>query len=234
MADSGTIDDHYYQAARPNTLAERRMIRARDDAYATFIKMMAPAPDDPILDIGVSDVVGDGANALERLYPFPDRITAAGLGEGTDFRAAFPPVTYRQIEANRPLPFADGQFAIATSNAVLEHVGSTENQRALLAEMCRVARRVFVTVPNRLFPVEHHTSIPFLHYTGPSFALACRLIGRSEWTLPENLILMSRGRLARLVPSGMNATTGHCGLRLGPFSSNLFLSLAPAGARVAA
>lgn len=219
------VDARYYQAARPNTRAERLMIRARDDIFATFMRMVSPAPTDTILDVGVSDVVGDGANALERLYPFAHRITAAGLGEGGDFRRTFPAVTYRQIEANRPLPFADGQFDIATSNAVLEHVGSPANQQALMAEMCRVARRVFVSVPNRFFPVEHHTSIPLLHFADAPFALACRILGKMEWTRPENLILMTRSRLSALAPRDRIATIGHCGVHLGPLSSNLFLSL---------
>lgn len=189
------------------------------------MKTMAPTPHDNVLDVGASDVVGAGANALERLYPHPSRLTAAGLGEGSDFRAAFPAVAYRRIEANRPLPFTDFQFDIATSNDVLEHVGSVENQRAFLAELCRVGRRVFVAVPNRMFPVEHHTSIPLLHYTDLTFRLACSLLGRSEWTRAENLILMQHGRLAALVPRHVKAEVGYCGLRLGPFSSNLYLSI---------
>ena len=89
-----------------------------------MIRHCRPGRDDTILDVGVSDVVNDAANMLERKYPHPERITAAGLGEGDAFRAAYPKVTYRRIEANRPLPFADKAFDIAVSNAVLEHVGS--------------------------------------------------------------------------------------------------------------
>jgi hypothetical protein len=60
------------------------------------------------------------------------------------------------------LPFADSAFDILTSNAALERVGSLENQRSFLRELLRVGKKIFVTVPNRLFPVEHHTAIPLL------------------------------------------------------------------------
>ncbi len=220
--DSGDhLDSKYYAAVPPRSLGERLTIAARDRIYDDFIRCCRPAADDTILDVGVSDVVNDAANLLERKYPHPGRITALGLGEGTDFQKAFPAVAYRRIAANQPLPFADGSFAVATSNAVLEHVGSRANQARFVAELMRVAHKVFITVPHRFFPVEHHTAIPLAHYSDSTFALACRLLGKSEWADEANLILMSRGRLRALAPP--RAMVAHTGLRLGPLSSNLLL-----------
>jgi hypothetical protein len=215
------LDEKYYQAVPSRSLGERLTVAARDRIYDDFIRYCAPRPDDTILDVGVSDVVNDAANMLERKYPYPARITALGLGEGADFCAAFPAVVYRRIAPNQPLPFADKSFAIATSNAVLEHVGSAANQAFFVAELMRVARKVFVTVPHRYFPVEHHTAIPLAHYWDRTFALACRALGKTEWADEANLILMSEGRLRALGPAG--AQIAHTGLRLGPFSSNLVI-----------
>ena len=133
--------------------------------------------------------------------------------EGSDLR----------IEANRPLPFADKAFDIATSNAVLEHVGSVPHQAAFVRELSRVAKRVFISVPNRYFPVEHHTAIPLLHFWTKSFELACRWLGKADWADERNLILMSWQHLASLAPEGSAPVIGHTGIRLGGFSSNLFL-----------
>lgn len=85
----------------------------------------------------------------------------------------------------------------------------------------RVADRIFITVPHRYFPVEHHTAIPMLHYWDASFRMTCRLFGKSEWVDERNLILMSRRRLRALAPAG--AVIASTGLRLGPMSSNLLL-----------
>lgn len=221
MSARDRLDEKYYQAVPPRSLGERLTIAARDRIYADFVRYCAPAPDDTILDIGVSDVVNDAANMLERSYPHRDKITALGLGSGEDFRAAFPAVAYRRIEPHQPLPFADKSFTIATSNAVLEHVGSAANQAFFIRETVRVARKVFISVPHRYFPVEHHTAIPLLHFWDASFAAACRALGKSEWTDEANLILMSKRRLAALAPAG--AIIAHTGLRLGPWSSNLLL-----------
>ena len=122
-------DRQYYQVATPDSWSERLAIVARDRIYDDIIRYCRPSRDETILDVGVSDVVNDAANMLERKYPYRQKITAGGLGNGDAFRAAFPEVTYRQIEANRPLPYADKAFDIAVSNAVLEHVGSEQHQQ---------------------------------------------------------------------------------------------------------
>lgn len=65
----------------------------------------------------------------------------------------------------RALPFADGSFDVVLSNAVVEHIGGPEEARRFLAESRRVARVLVVhTTPNRWFPIETHTRLPFLHW----------------------------------------------------------------------
>jgi hypothetical protein len=212
MPATPTIDRKYYQVVAARSVSERLLIMARDRIYRDFLRVCRPSPNDEVLDVGVSDVVTAGSNVIERKYPYPHRITAAGLGQADDFRAAFPAVTYVQIEPNQPLSFA-----------VLEHVGSRDNQARLIAEMLRIAHKVFITVPNRHFPVEHHTAVPLMHFCDFTFRVACGWLGKSEWTEERNLILMSRHRLRELVPAGVTAAVGYTGLPLGPFSSNLFL-----------
>jgi hypothetical protein len=91
-------------------------------------------------------------------------------------------------------------------------------------ELCRVAQRVFISVPNKFFPIEHHTALPIVHYQDNIFKIACRITGKSEWARDENLILMTRKRLRQLAaPIKKKATIGYTGLLLGPFSSNLYL-----------
>jgi SAM-dependent methyltransferase len=223
MAIEG-VDHQYYSEVPEGGLAERALIAARGRIFQDFMARMQPAATDRILDVGVSDIVNDGANVLERVYPFQENITACGVGAGVAFRAAFPRATYRQIAPDNHLPFEDGSFDIAASNAVLEHVGSHENQLAFVTELCRVARRVFISVPNRWFPVEHHTALPFAHYNRATFGLACRIFGKTEWADEKNLILMTKSRL-HVLADGRKAVMGTTGLPLGPFSSNLYLAI---------
>jgi SAM-dependent methyltransferase len=149
-----------------------------------------------VLDVGVDEVGfgGDGGesgcgthNFFEELYPWPERITALGLHDGAGFRAAYPRIPYTRGDACA-LPFADGAFDIVFSNAVLEHVGGAERQRAMVAEALRVGGRVFLTTPNRRFPVEVHTRLPLVHWLPGSLAHAVYdLTGRS-WAKENHLL----------------------------------------------
>ena len=48
-------------------------------------------------------------------------------------------------------------------------------------------------------------------------------LGKADWADERNLILMSWQHLASLAPEGSAPVIGHTGIRLGGFSSNLFL-----------
>jgi 2-polyprenyl-3-methyl-5-hydroxy-6-metoxy-1,4-benzoquinol methylase len=192
---SAIVDEKYYQNVKPKGIAERLLIKARDSIYQDLLRTMYPKQEDTILDVGVSDVINDGANLLERAYPHKNNITACGLSDALEFRETFPECSYVKLcetRSDEELPFTKNYFDIATSNAVVEHVGSFENQVFFIKELCRVAKRVFISVPNRYFPVEHHAALPLLHFEKNLFFLACAITNKSEWGDEKNLILMTR------------------------------------------
>src|SRR5205823_3519059 len=98
------------------------------------------------------------------------------------------------------LPFRDRSFDIVHSSAVLEHVGAIANQAAYVRECMRVARRaVFLTTPNRWFPVEFHTLVPFIHWLPRRYFRALlRRIGLSFFAEEANLNLMTRRDLRQI------------------------------------
>jgi 2-polyprenyl-3-methyl-5-hydroxy-6-metoxy-1,4-benzoquinol methylase len=223
---SAIVDEKYYQNVKPKGIAERLLIKARDSIYQDLLRTMYPKQEDTILDVGVSDVINDGANLLERAYPHKNNITACGLSDALEFRETFPECSYVKLVPNEELPFTENYFDIATSNAVVEHVGSFENQVFFIKELCRVAKRVFISVPNRYFPVEHHTALPLLHFEKNLFSLACAITNKSEWADEKNLILMTRKRLWQLAAMvDKRASVGYTGLHIGLFSSNIYIAL---------
>jgi SAM-dependent methyltransferase len=148
-------------------VASRVSMRSRRRKLQLFRDLLEPGPETTVVDIGVTDApfgAGSTDNFFEALYPWPERITGVGQTELDRFAAAFPQV--RAVRADgRDLPFANAEFDIAFSNAVVEHVaGGRDGQRQFVHELCRVARRVFVTTPNRRFPLEVHTLLPFVHW----------------------------------------------------------------------
>lgn len=215
------IDSVFYRDGASNSFAMRLLKTARRNMFNLFIEQMRPSPQTTVLDIGVSDDENEGANFLEKSYPWPEKVTCAGIGTGEQVRARYPSATFQQIVPNEPLPFADKSFDIATSNAVLEHVGGIQERKQFILEHLRVARSVFITVPNRWFPVEHHTGLPLLHYSPSAFRA---LLGKSSmeyWTKPENLDFLSRDLIRREWPGAKAPRVWMTGIRLGPFSSNI-------------
>jgi hypothetical protein len=148
-------------------VASRVSMRSRERKLRLFLEALDPGPETTIVDVGVTDApFGDGSadNFFEALYPWPERITAVGITDLDRFRAAFPGISAVRADG-RELPFADGTFDLAFSNAVVEHVGGgREGQRRFVHELCRVARNVFVTTPNSRFPLEVHSLVPFAHW----------------------------------------------------------------------
>src|SRR6478672_8122776 len=148
-------------------VASRVSLRSRERKLQLFLELLQPGPETTVVDVGVTDApFGSGStdNFFEALYPWPHQVTAVGNTGLDRFRAAFPDVTAVQADG-RDLPFADGAFDLGFSNAVVEHVaGGREGQRRFVHELCRVARRVFVTTPNRWFPLEVHTLLPLVHW----------------------------------------------------------------------
>ena len=181
-------------------LADAISLRSRRRKLALFLEVMGPARTTTVLDVGVDEVsLGDAGgqsgctthNLLEERYPWPERLTALGLHDGARFRERYPQIAYVQGDACA-LPFADGAFDVVYSNAVIEHVGGRERQEAFVREALRVGRRVFVTTPNRWFPIEVHTRLPLVHWlpegpagraydlAGKSWARENRLLGPSD------------------------------------------------------
>jgi SAM-dependent methyltransferase len=184
-------------------IADAVSLRSRKRKLRLFHDELQPTAETTVLDVGADELAfgeGEGCRTLnffEELYRWPERITALGLQDGAGFRARYPHIGYVQGDAC-DLPFADGQFDVVFSNAVIEHVGSRERQRKLVAEALRGGRRVFLTTPNRLFPVEVHTRLPLVHWL-PERA-ADRVYEKLRREEARDLHLLSRRALVSLFP----------------------------------
>jgi hypothetical protein len=148
-------------------VASRVSMRSRRRKLDLLLELLQPGPETTVIDVGVTDAPfgrGSSDNFFEALYPWPDRITAVGHTELDRFTAAFPKV--RAVRADgRDLPFSDGEFDLGFSNAVVEHIdGGRSGQQRFVHELCLVSTSVFVTTPNRWFPLEVHTLLPFVHW----------------------------------------------------------------------
>jgi hypothetical protein len=214
-----------YNVAAPESLPVRIAAIQRQKMFAAFLGSWPITEQDSILDVGVtSDRTYDHSNYLIAWYPHKSRVTAVGLDDARFLEALYPGSRFVRADG-RALPFADGAFDFVHSSAVLEHVGSSQQQCQFLHELARVARRgVFVTTPNRWFPVEFHTVLPLVHWLPkPMFRAILRAIGRDFFADESNLNLLTPRELARLADRAGISEFAIRTASLGGWPTNLLL-----------
>src|SRR5262245_54333751 len=201
----------------------RLSLVARRAIYQKFAGWLNPRADHRVLDIGVtSDARYPESNFFEQVYPYKHRLTCVGTEDASHLERAYPGLVFKRVVAGDPLPFADGAFDVAFSNAVIEHVGGTDRQRRFAQEALRVAKRVFLVTPNRLFPVETHTGLPLVHYLPPRlFRAGLRRTRYAAWASEDELNLLAAPSFRRLFPDGGAIRVEYAGVGPGCFKSNL-------------
>jgi Methyltransferase domain len=220
MSDTG-----YWNVAAPGSLPTRVARYQRRRMFRAFLDHLAPSAGDTVADVGVtSDRQHDHSNYFEAWYPDKSQITAIGIEDASFLETAYPGVAFIRASGTA-LPFADGSFDFVHSSAVIEHAGSFAQQTKLLSEIWRVARRgVFITTPNRWFPIELHTVLPFLHYLPPQqYRAILRKMGFGFFAEEKNLNLMSGQTLSAAAKNaGLTNFSVHSARLLG-LTSNLLL-----------
>lgn len=215
-----------YSALKPGRLPARIAKLARRRMFLKFMAEFAPMPSDVVLDVGVSsDDTFEMSNLFEALYPYKDRLIAAGIDDGAAYlEERYPGLVFRHADAC-DLPFDDKQVDLVHASAVIEHVGSRARQALMVAECARVARRgLCLTTPNRWFPVELHTQLPLLHWLPPgAFRRVLRASGHDALGHEENLNLMSASDLLEAASGVIGWEFRISRFRLLGLTSNLLL-----------
>ena len=175
-------------------------VRSREEKWNLYSARFPPRRGERVLDVGVSSMDDvPGTNFFLRQYPYPDQVVAVGLDDQSNLARRYPSVTFVEADG-RSLPFRDDEFDVVHSNAVIEHVGGSAEQRQFAAELVRVARSGFITTPNRWFPIEPHSRVPLLHWLPrPVLVRGMRALGHDDWPV----WLLSAARFRGLLPVGV-------------------------------
>lgn len=91
----------------------------------------------------------------------------------------------------------DFKSDLVISSAVIEHVGNNQNQIKMIDNMSRLSKKLFIlTTPNRGYPLDFHTKIPFLHWLPKKLhRKILKLIGLNFFSNEENLNLLTKNNL---------------------------------------
>ena len=179
-----------YATAKPGLrarLGSALAARSRARRHERFRELTGAGPGVRILDVGC------GSLGLRALAPDLD-ITGVDLVDRPSY-----PGPFVRADATGRLPFGDGEFDLAFSNSVIEHV-PPERRAAMAAELRRVARGWWVQTPAWSFPIEPHALLPAAHWLPVALRRPYWRLGvAGEW---EDARLLRRGELKALLPGG--------------------------------
>jgi SAM-dependent methyltransferase len=145
------LDVYSSAPGRVARVASPLAARARQRRHDRFFPLTGVRPGMRVVDIGCGN---GGLRAFE-----PD-LDVTGVDMYA--RPAYPG-PFVLADAAEHLPFADGEFDLAYSSSVVEHI-EPEKRAVFAAELKRVARGWFVQTPAFSFPLEPHALLPFAHW----------------------------------------------------------------------
>jgi SAM-dependent methyltransferase len=147
------------------------------------MELVQPRPETRIVDLGC------GPLGLRAFAPELD-VTGVDVRDRPDY-----PGPFVRADATRALPFADGEFDLAYSNSLIEHLPPAARP-GFAAQLRRVARSWWVQTPAFGFPVEPHALLPFAHWLPVGVRRRYWRLGvAGEW---EEIALLRRRELAAL------------------------------------
>ena len=164
-------------------LASPVAARARAKRHERFFHLARITRDSRIVDLG------SGPLGLRAFAPELD-VTGVDRLPKPDY-----PGPFVQADVTARLPFADGEFDLAYSSSLIEHLAPGE-RAAFAAEVRRVARGWFVQTPAFSFPIEPHALLPFAHWLPPRVRRGYWRLGvAGDW---EEVALLRRQEMADL------------------------------------
>jgi SAM-dependent methyltransferase len=213
-------------------IAHRYMSAARGNRRRVFLRHFVIDPRTRLLDLGSED--GSAIHKVLQGQPYvPANIFIADLDQEVidrgQARYRFTPV---RIGESGVLPFADGHFDIVYASSVIEHVTVPKDavyavassrefrqqaqarQQQFAAEIRRTGKGYFVQTPNRDFPIEAHTWMPFVGWLPRELQIPLIRFLNRFWikkTQPD-FHLLTRAELASLFPEARIVSERSLGL----------------------
>ena len=177
-----------------------------------------------VLDIGTTnDNVNNSSNII--IKKFKNLKTYKSISDQKINSSFFKKKFNKSITSNFSKKELDElRSDLVISNATIEHVGDLKKQKKMISNIIKLSKKIFIIItPNRFYPIDFHTKLPFLHWLPkPLHRLILKILGLNFYANEKNLNLLSKNDFTKIVDQ-KNITFKITNITLFKIPSNLIL-----------
>ena len=183
-----------------NYIFEKIANDARNEFFNILKKNTKYSKKKSIIDIGTTPSLDDVQNIILSRIKDNKNITCLSNLNCKILLKKYPNIKKILIGDGKNNKLPSNSFDIVHSNATIEHVGSYKNQLLFIKECMRISKKyVFIQTPNRFYPIDFHTILPFIHWLPKNIhRKILNIFGLNFYGLEKNLNLLSESTLRNL------------------------------------
>jgi len=183
-----------------NYIFEKIADNARSEFFNILKKNTKYSEKNSIIDIGTTPSLDNVQNIILSKIKDNKNITCLSNLNCKILLKKYPNIKKILIGDGRNNNLPNNSFDIVHSNATIEHVGSYKNQLLFIKECIRISKKyIFIQTPNRFYPIDFHTILPFIHWMPKNIhRKILKIIGLNFYSLEKNLNLLSESDLKNL------------------------------------
>ena len=179
---------------------EKILNEARNNFFSILRRNTKYNKNKSIIDIGTTPSISEFQNVILSKVKNNKNVTCLSNLDCKILLKKYPNIKKIILGDGRKNNLPDNNFDIVHSNATIEHVGSYQNQLKFIKECIRISKKyIFIQTPNRFYPIDFHTIIPFIHWLPKNIhRKILQIIGLNFYSLEKNLNLLSEQDLISL------------------------------------
>jgi 2-polyprenyl-3-methyl-5-hydroxy-6-metoxy-1,4-benzoquinol methylase len=183
-----------------NQIFEKLAKDARNEFFNIFKKNTKYSKKKSIIDVGTTPCLDDVQNIILSKMKSNKNVTCLSNLNCKILYKKYPNIKKIITGDARNSNLRSNTFDIVHSNATIEHVGSDKNQLLFIRECIRISKEyVFLQTPNRFYPIDFHTILPFIHWLPKNIhRKILKIMGLNFYSLQKNLNLLSEYDLKNL------------------------------------
>jgi len=172
----------------------------RKKIFKIFLKETNYSNKNSLLDIGTTPSTKKEHNTILQQTTNNKNITCLSNLNCKILKKKFPNIKKFIISDGKKTNLKKSDYDIIHSSATIEHVGKIENQILFVKECLRLGKKyIFITTPNRYYPIDFHTKIPIIHWLPKKIHRnILKFFGLGFYSLEKNLNLLDKISLIKI------------------------------------